>query len=241
MKKALAFVLLLGAAVGVPASASATSAVTVEFNDGVLWDDCFQVPITLSIVGDNPPAVRYEATVTLRDPDGFREEMATELGIETEDVTVSGSVPPGGVPSVKSAQVEICGFESPGTWRANVKVQFFNVADTVVDTVTATDTANFRGRFSETTLTQSRKSRALVAHVDVEVPGGGFVPCKRCFTRVQRGSGAKWKSVAKGLTNGRGDLRTGYKPTKGQFRAITPGGGFTSIYAPSQSAIFGPG
>lgn len=240
MKKALVFVLLLGAAVGVPASASAASAVTVEFNDGVLWDDCFQVPINLSIVGNNPPAVRYEATVTLRDPDGFREEIATELGIETDAVTVAGSVLPGGVPSVKTAQMEICGFESPGTWRANVKVQFFSGTDAVVDTVTATDTAVFRQRFSETTLTRSR-SRALVVHVNVEVPGGGFVPCKRCFTRLQRAKGTKWKSIAKGLTNGRGDLRTGYKATKGQFRAVTPVGGFDSTYAPSQSAIFGPG
>src|SRR5690349_235365 len=102
MKKALVFVLLLGTAVGVPASASAAPAVTVEFNDGVLWDDCFQVPINLSIVGNNPPATRYEATVTLRDPEGFRELIADELDIETEDVTVSGSVPPGGVASFKT-------------------------------------------------------------------------------------------------------------------------------------------
>lgn len=233
MKKALAFVLLLGTAVGVPASASAAPAVTVEFNDGVLWDDCFQVPINLSIVGDNPPAVRYEATVTLRDPDGFREEIATELGIETENVTVSGSVPLLGAVSVKTAQAEICGFEAAGTWRANVKVQFFNAADTLVDTVTGTDTANFRERFSETTLTRSRGSRSFVVHVNAEVPGGGLAPCKRCFTRLQRASGNKWKPIAKGVTNGRGDLRTGYKPSKGQFRATTPAYGT----APSTSSI----
>ena len=153
MKKALAFALLLGTAVGVPASASAAPAVTVEFSDGVLWDDCFQVPINLSIVGDNPPATRYVATVTLRDPEGFREEFANELGLETENVSVSGSVPPGGAASVKTAQAEICGFESPGTWRANVKVEFFDVADGSVATVTGTDTATFRPRSTETRLT----------------------------------------------------------------------------------------
>lgn len=235
MKKALAFVLLLGTAVGVPASASAAPAVTVEFPDGVLWDDCFQVPINLSIVGDNPPAVRYQATVTLRDPEGFREEFASELGLELEKVTVSGSVPPGGVASLKTAQAEICGFESPGTWRANVKVEFFDGADASVATLTATDTATFRQRLTETTL--SRRSRGFVVHIDAEVPGGGFAPCRKCFTRVQRASGNKWKPVAKGFTNAGGDLRTGYKPRKGQFRAITPGFGFTSINAPSESPV----
>jgi len=237
MKKALAFVLLLGTAVGVPASASAAPAVTVEFNDGVLWDDCFKVPINLSIVGDNPPAVRYQATVTLRDPEGFREEFASELGLEFEDVTVAGSVQPGGVASVKTAQAEVCGFEGPGTWRADVKVEFFDGADTSVATVTGTDTATFRQRVTETTLIRSRGSRSFVVHIEAEVPGGGFAPCRKCFTRLQRASGNKWNPVAKGVTSAGGDFRTGYKPTQGRFRAVTPGFGFTSINAPSQSPV----
>ena len=131
----------------------------------------------------------------------------------------------------------MCGFESPGTWRANVKVEFFDGADTLVATVTGTDTATFRQRFTETTLTRSQQTRTLVARVNAEVPGGGFAPCKRCFTRVQRASGGKWKAVDKGLTNSRGELRTGYRPSKGQFRAVTPGFSYGSINAPSQSAI----
>ena len=93
MKKALAFALLLGTAVGVPASASAAPAVTVEFSDGVLWDDCFQVPINLSIVGDNPPATRYVATVTLRDPEGFREEFQRLGSLRARLPESSGRLP----------------------------------------------------------------------------------------------------------------------------------------------------
>lgn len=239
MKKALAFLLLLGAVIGMPASASAAPSVSVEFNDGVLWDDCFQVPITLSVAGDNPPAIRYEATVSLRDPAGFREEIEADLGFAYDDVTLSGSVQPGGVASIRTAQAEMCGFEGAGTWRANVTVHFFDGGDNQVGTATGTDTAEFRERLSTTTLTRSRGSKTFVIHVSAEIPGGSVAACRHCFTRLQRAKGTKWKTVAKGQTSNRGVFRTGHKPSKGLYRAVTPSGAFFfSSNGPSQSATF---
>lgn len=232
MKKFAALVLALGALIGLPAPASAASTVVVEFNDGVLWDDCFEVPIKLSVTGDSP-AVRFEASVTLRDPAGYREEAAAEFGFELEADTVSGSVAPGGAVSTRTAQPILCGFEGAGTWRANVTVKYFDINDAEVASVSASDTAEFRLRNSTTTL--SRRNGELVVQVNAEVPGGGFAPCRQCFTRVFRVKGTKLTRVAKGDTNKRGILRTGFKPTKGLYQAVTPPGFFSS-YAQSESA-----
>lgn len=200
--------------------ASAASSVSVDFQDAVLWNDCDAgsgVPVKLAIVGPMT-AVRYEARVILHDPDGFRDEFPEE----NPGTEVSGSVAPGGATSNKTVLGDACMFDSPGLWRADVTVKFFDTADTLVETATGSDTATLRQAKSALTLTRGGPGRTLLIHATAETPTG-FVACKHCFVRLQKRVSGHWKRVLEGETNRRGDFATGVTPKRGvTYRAKLP-------------------
>jgi hypothetical protein len=219
----LAALALLGS-VGLSAPAAAvTSLVTVDLQDTVLYDDCFEISVPITVTG-SAPAVRYEAALTLHDPEGFRDDpfFADAPSVGNEPTTISGSVPTGGATSAKTLRPEVCGFEPSGLWRADLKVEFFDSNDALTETATATDTANFRQATTYTSLKRGRLSRAFVIRTTIEGPTG-IERCRHCLVKLQEKSGRRWDTILQGETNRRGVFRTGVKPKEGVvYRAVTP-------------------
>lgn len=239
MKKLLLLPIALIFGLGVASPAHAAGSVTVDFPDGVLSQDCAGVPVNVTVTG-TATEVRFEATVTLHDPAGDRDEFSgspdfLDFDELFEPANVAGSVPAGGGSRTKTAKPEACAFEAEGQWRADVIVQLFDSDDNVVETVTGSDTANLRSPKSFTTLSRSPKNDALLIHVDVETPEGGVEPCHYCRTKLQVRSHARWKTILLKTTRENGDAGTDIGPKKKvSYRAVTPAFGTTR----SESAIF---